>query len=134
MGTTARAGGRRGATPATHRLVIAGWHPAKLNQLLNSHWAARGRVKKLDRDLVTVCARMAGTPRAKGKRRVSLVLTLAPGQRAGDPDCYWKSLLDALVHAGLLGDDSPRWCELGTVGFVRGEARATTITLEDLAT
>jgi hypothetical protein len=48
------------------------------------------------------------------------------------PDSYWKSLLDALVHAGLLVDDNRQHVQLGEVEFERGTARATTITLEDL--
>ena len=45
----------------------------------------------------------AGIPRATGRRRVSLHIVLAPRQRAGDPDAFWKSTLDALV-AEAIGD------------------------------
>jgi hypothetical protein len=60
------------------------------------------------------------------------VLTLAPRQRACDPDAFWKSTLDALVHAGLLVDDNRQGCELGEVRFDRGTARRTVIVLADL--
>jgi hypothetical protein len=40
--------------------------------------------------------------------------------------------LDALVAAGLLRDDSPRWVELGGVWFRRGAKPATRIDLQDL--
>jgi hypothetical protein len=55
---------------------------------------------------------------------------LGPRQRGADPDAYWKSLLDALVHAGLLVDDSPKWCELGPVRFERECRRKPAIQLE----
>jgi hypothetical protein len=112
-------------------LDIPGWLPCRLNQLLG-HWSTRRRLKKADRETVGLYARMAGIPRAKGKRRVSLVLTLAPRQRAGDPDAYWKTVCDSLVEAGLLVDDNRQGCELGSVVFRRGRQKATTIILEDV--
>jgi Holliday junction resolvase RusA-like endonuclease len=114
-----------------HVLEIPGWLPCRLNQLLG-HWSTRHRLKKIDRATVGLYARMARIPHAKGKRRVSLVLTLAPRQRAADPDAWWKSLLDALVQAGLLVDDNRQGCELGSVTFRRGREKATTIILEDV--
>jgi hypothetical protein len=116
----------------THTLVIPDWHPARLNELYAGHWGRRARLKRADRDLVGFYARLAAIPPATGRRRVSLVLTLAPRQRAGDPDAYWKSLLDALVHAGLLVGDNRQGVELGQVRFERGPGRQTTITLDDL--
>jgi hypothetical protein len=115
-----------------HTLTVPSWHPSTVNALMRS---VRGRIrlKKQDRELITVYARLAGVPRAEGRRRISLNITLGPGQRACDPDAYWKSLLDGLVVAGLLVDDNRNWCELGEVRFDRGPARATTITLEELA-
>jgi hypothetical protein len=114
-----------------HILEIPGWHPTRLNNLFG-HWVRCHRLKKADRETVGLYARMVGIPRAKGKRRVSLVLTLAPRQRAADPDAWWKSVLDALVQAGLLVDDNRQGCELGSVTFRRGRQRATTIILEDV--
>jgi hypothetical protein len=119
------------ATSTAHRIVVPGWHPTTLNELLG-HWRKRHRLKKADRDLIAVYARLALIPPAAGKRRVSLVLTLARGQRAGDPDSYWKSVLDALVQCGLLVDDNRQSVELGTVEFARGTARQTEIVFEDL--
>jgi hypothetical protein len=114
-----------------HVLDIPGWLPCRLNQLLG-HWHNRHRLKKADRETVGLYARLAGIPRARGKRRVSLVLTLAPRQRAADPDAFHKSLLDALTACGLLVDDNRQGCELGSVTFQRGRQKATTIILEDL--
>ena len=59
------------------------------------------------------------------------VLVTAPG-RLPDPDNLLKSLLDALVHAKLLVDDSAAWVELGEVRVERGGHRKTVVTLEDL--
>jgi hypothetical protein len=117
---------------AVHTLIIPNWHPATLNSWDGRHWSVRARAKRIDRELLGWHARAAGIPPAKGKRRVSLVIVLAPRQRGGDPDCYWKSLLDSLVAAGLLTDDNRLGCELGTVRFVRGPRRQTEIRLRDV--
>jgi hypothetical protein len=64
---------------------------------------------------------------------VSLVITLTARQRPADPDAFWKSLLDALVHAGLLADDDAAHVQLGGVIFRRGEPPGgTEIVLEDV--
>lgn len=115
---------------STHGLIIDGWHPCRLNQLVSVHWANRSRLKRVDRQFVATYGR--DLPRATGKRRVRLRIVLGPGQRAGDPDAYWKSLLDALVHAGLLLDDNRQHVELGPVAFDRAEKRRTEIILEDI--
>ena len=118
--------------------TIPNWHPSRLNQLLNSHWAKAGRLKKQDRKMIAAYAKMnrlTGAIRVEGlgiKRRVELHLTLAPRQRAGDPDAYWKSTLDALVKCGLLVDDNRQWCEIVSPTFERGPAQATRITLTDI--
>jgi hypothetical protein len=121
------------APPAVHSLVIPNWHPRRLNELVGCSWQKRHRLKREDRELVAGYARLAGNPLAVVKRRVSLKLTLAPGQRAGDVDSYWKSLLDSLVCAGLLVDDDRQHVELGAVDFDHGAERETMIVLEDLA-
>jgi hypothetical protein len=113
-------------------LAIDNWHPARLNQWDGRHWSVRARLKRRDRETVGLYARLAAVPPAAGKRRVSLRLTLAPRQRAGDPDAYWKSTLDALMHAGLLCEDNRQAVELGEVTFERGPARRTSIVLEDV--
>jgi len=119
---------------AVFELTLRDWHPARLNQLTNGHWGARQRLKQRDQRAVFMNARLQGVPLAKGRRRVSLVITLKKGQRAADPDAYWKSSLDALVQAGLLKDDSPKWLELGTVEYRRTKDSrfGATIILEDV--
>lgn len=56
-------------------LTIDRWHPARLNQWDGRHWAVRARLKRGDREIIAVYARIAGIPLATGKRRVSLTLT-----------------------------------------------------------
>jgi hypothetical protein len=112
-------------------VTIPNWHPARLNQLFSGHWGKRKRLKDADRDMIGVYCH--GQPEATKKRRVSLIITLGPRQRGGDPDSYWKSVLDSLVHANMLINDSPNWVELGQVQYTRDNLRSTTILLEDLA-
>lgn len=118
-------------TGLVHELTISGWTPTRLNQLFG-HWRKAHQLKKLDRQMIVLAARLAGLPPATGKRRVDLLLTLGPRQRPGDPDGLWKSLLDGLVAAGCLIDDSARWVELGAVEFERNTASASTIFLTDV--
>jgi hypothetical protein len=117
---------------ASHTLTVPAWHPCRVDQFLG-RWSREHRKKGVDRQVIGTALKEEAIPPATGKRRVSLTLTLGPKQRAGDPDAYWKSLLDALDHVGLLTDNSGQGVELGPVAFVRGPARATTIVLEDLA-
>ncbi len=70
-------------------------------------------------------------PVATGPRRVDLKITNRLG-RERDPDASWKSVLDGLVHARMLIDDSRRWVKLGDVTVERGSERSTCITLTDL--
>lgn len=113
-------------------IEIPNWHPAPLNQLLGGHWARAARRKKTDRRMIEAYCYLAQVPRATGKRRLSLTIVLAPGQRACDPDAYHKALLDGLVHCGALRNDSHRWVELAPVQFERGKNKTTRIVLEDV--
>jgi Holliday junction resolvase RusA-like endonuclease len=108
-------------------------HTARLNQLMGRNKYAIASLKKRDRDIVAIVARMEGIPFATTKRRVSLHVRLGPRQRKGDADCPWhKSLLDALVQAGMLKDDSLKWCELGEVTYERAKVPSMRVTLEDV--
>lgn len=111
---------------------IDGWHPARLNELLNVHWATRHRRKRADANIIACSVHGADVPRATSPRSVALEIILAPGQRAADPDAYWKALLDGLVKCGALKDDSRHWCQLGPIAFVRGSRAATVIRLANL--
>jgi hypothetical protein len=115
-----------------HTLVLDGYHPTPLNRLIGCHWGTVARLKKVDRQRIAIEALAQRVPQATGKRKVGLHLVLGPRQRACDTDAYWKSTLDALVSAGLLVDDSDRWCSLSPLTFERGSDRRTIIALEDL--
>jgi hypothetical protein len=109
---------------------IPDWTPCPVNALMQ-RVATRIRRKKEARMLVVAYALNADIPKASSKRRVRLTIT-APG-RLPDPDGVLKSMLDCLVAARLLVDDSGDWCELGQVKVERGPARMTCVQLEDLA-
>jgi hypothetical protein len=115
-----------------YEFTVPRWHPQPLNKLLGCHWGTRAKLKRADADMIAIYAMQAGVPRATGRRRVVLRLTLGPGQQAADPDAYWKSLLDALARAGLLVDDNRQGVELGGVVFDRGVEQAMTVILENL--
>ena len=106
-------------------------HTSRLNELLG-HWAKAARLKRRDREWLMLECKSQGIVPATGKRRVSLLVTMGPKKRSPDRDAWWKALLDALVHAGTLIDDSPRWCVPGEVEYERGESNAMTIILEDV--
>ncbi len=118
---------------AIYTLVVARWHPTRLNVLLNVHWAVRGRLRKADDATVKIAAHNAGIPRAVGKRRVSITIVLGPRQRGGDPDtAYQKSCCDALKNAGLIRDDNRQWMAIDPITYERCKERATRIVLEDI--
>jgi hypothetical protein len=76
---------------------------------------------------------MCKIPRATGKRRVSLHVTLGKGMKEFDGDAPWKSLGDAMKHAGIIADDSTQYLEMGPVTFSRNWLKwGTRITVEDL--
>jgi hypothetical protein len=115
---------------ATYTLTIPDYLPVTLNQLLG-HWRRSRRRKRSDREVIWGYWFASGWPRASGRRRVSITLTQVNG-RPRDPDGARKSLLDALVHAGAIVDDSQRWLEEGPVTIEFGARRQTQIVLEDV--
>lgn len=120
-----------------YTLEIPGWHPATYNQLHSGRsWGKKHRLKSEDRETIGRAVLAYGVPPATGKRRVRLLLVLAKGQRACDPDAFFKSLLDGLKECGALRSDGPHWVELTTPRYLRvmdeSEDKAAFITLEDL--
>lgn len=115
------------------RISIQDWHPATLNELLKNRWEA-AKLKKRDKGYIV--AHSLKVPKATCKRQVILTIFLGHKQRGADPDAYWKSLCDALVHARLLVDDSAKWCELSSVRYDRHPDRQkeTVIELIDIET
>ena len=115
-----------------YTLEIPRWRPALLNELMRSV-RDKIRLKKLDREMVCAYAWQAKIPKATGKRRVSLHVTLGKRMQEFDYDAPWKSLNDAMKHAGLIVDDSVQYVEQGPVTFSRDWLDwGTRITVEDL--
>jgi len=119
---------------STHVLEIPDWHPARLNALLTCHHMKAHRLKKADAEMLAAYALRAGIPKASGRRRVRLTIVYPSRRWVADKDAYWKSLLDGLVKAGLLVDDSPRHLvkdEEPAYLYERGK-KATRVELTDL--
>ena len=116
---------------ARHELVIPNYRPPYINQLMRGHLRTRMLLEHECREMIAAYAAVQQIPKATDKRRLSVTVTLSGRQRAGDADCIWKGLLDALVACGLLRGDRCEDVELGPVTFSRGE-RQTRIILEDL--
>lgn len=117
-----------------YSLFIPRWHPTPLNRLLGCHWGRSARLKRVDREVVGWYVRLTWIPKAVVKRRVQLHLVLAPRKRAADVDAHQKSLLDALVQAEMLVDDSRVWCEIVPTTYERGtvETWGARLVLEDM--
>lgn len=122
------------AKPQRWVVTIDHWHPTLLNVLLHSHHMKAHRLKMADQAVITAEMLRAGAGRAQGKRRVSLRIGLRKGQRAGDPDGYFKSLLDALKACRQIKDDNRQWCETDRPEFERsGKWWGSIVTLEDIS-
>lgn len=111
---------------------IDNFHPVKTNELIGKNRFVAQRLKQASMDIMIAEFIKAGIPKATGKRRVHLLITLGPRQRGGDVDSWHKGLLDSAVHAGMLIDDRKEWCELAPVSYDRGKIKATTITFEEI--
>lgn len=113
------------------RLVIPDWNPPSVNRLLSAHWARRGRLKTAVADLIWMAARESGITRATGRRRVSVEVIVTNLSHAPDPDNVWKALNDGLKRNGILVDDKAEYCVLGPAIPVKGDRKATIITIEE---
>lgn len=135
---TAKSFGRNLSKPPFERqknvqeIYIPNWHPTPLNKLIGKHHHVAHRLKSRDKHFVGVYSKFKTTI-ATTKRRVHLHIILGPGQRKCDPDAYFKSLLDALTHHGLLVNDSDNWVELSPVRYSRSTTSwGTEISLVDI--
>jgi Holliday junction resolvase RusA-like endonuclease len=113
-------------------LMIPGWMPVPLNKMLGHHWGTATKHKRADRLVVKAAVLAYHVPRAEVRRRVTVLVVLPKGKRAPDPDALYKSLLDAMVEAGALVNDSYRWVVADPVEFARGDKLTTFVTLEDV--
>lgn len=114
-----------------HTLILPGFIPTSINELLSASVGKRHRLKKSDRELVAHYARQTRIPEATGPRLVSVTVT-KPRGKLHDADNLLKSLLDSLVHCRLLIDDDAMHMELGRVSVERGPRRETVVVLSDL--
>jgi Holliday junction resolvase RusA-like endonuclease len=116
----------------THTLALENWHPVRINQWIGEHWRVRHKLANDQAAVIALEARNAGIPKATGRRRVSLELHGWPRGRFPDRDAFDKLLLDALVKAGLLTDDSDEGLAgRMEVNLVRSKIRRTILTLEE---
>ncbi len=115
-----------------YRLRIERWLPSSLNRLMRGTMRKRMVLERIDKNMVCAYAYQNRIPKALGRRRVDLHMTLQGRDKERDVDANWKSMLDSLVAAGMLIDDHRKYCELGDVTYERGAERATLITLTEL--
>lgn len=110
-----------------------------LNVWQRMHWAARSRLKKRWRDSVWAAwwnanARHEYPPRDRGRRRVTIYSRRFSKVR--DFDRFIGGLvplMDALVRAGAIVDDSDEWCEHGDhAQVVDRKNRGTRIVVEEM--
>ena len=113
-------------------LEISGFHPTLLNAMLRKHWRVVSRLKNADTQRIVVECRTQRIPKATGKRRVILTWVMAPRNKPIDADAPWKNLLDGLVAAGALKDDTLEWCELVGPILERGAVKGIRVELEDV--
>jgi hypothetical protein len=133
----ARTGPHQPEPPPRHlgticRLVLPGWTPTRLNELIGKHWGKIIRRKKADYAVIAANALEQQVSKASGPRQVRMVVTLGPRTRTPDGDSLWKVVLDGLVHCGLLVNDNPKYCTLMPVEFERGLTKQTVIELTEV--
>ena len=119
-----------------HRIFIPNWRPVLDNVLTRGNRFGVNKLKQADRKMIAAYAAADGTPKATGKRLVTLEITLTGRQQEADPMAYCKSLLDGLVKCGLLIDDTAEFCEWEPPTYQRaerGEEASTTIVLTPIA-
>lgn len=112
-----------------HEIYIPNWEPTRLNKLLGSHFMVASRLKKADAKMISNYSQHV--PKAINKRRIELVIEMAPKQRCADPDAHQKTIGDGLVRCRLLINDSHLWVEWMPTKFVRGKQKSTTIRIYD---
>ncbi len=116
-----------------YEIHLTNYRPPRTNELYRAKFRGRMALEKECKQFVAFYG--SHVPKATGKRRVSMVVTLAVRQRMPDADeqCL-KAVLDALVADQLLVSDRREWCECVPTEFVLSRKRQphTLITLEDV--
>jgi hypothetical protein len=111
---------------------IPGFRPISLNVLLRTHWAKRTGLAASTLLIVGYHLKSAGVPKAAGRRRVGMRITLAGRDKPLDDDNAWKLVLDTCVATRVLVDDRREYVERTPVEYDRGPHRKTVIILEDI--
>lgn len=120
-------------TGTVHEFFIKWWRPATINRLMFTTVWNRIRLQKEAAEMIGWYGRE--TPKATGKRRVTILVLMSPRMRPVDADALFKSTLDGLVAAGLLQGDRCENVELAPLEQrpVRDDEEwGTMIRLEDL--
>lgn len=103
--------------------------PTSWNRTRHAHWSVARRAKRGLQDDLALLLLAARVPRGLERVDASAVL-LVPDRRRRDVDNYWaplsKSLGDALVAGGWLGDDTPDRFHLGSLTFELAPGRRET--------
>lgn len=106
------------------------------------HWAARARLVAMLRAGSSVIAaserNRLGAPKAEGRRRLELTYVRAgrEGSQPLDADACaaaMKPIVDAIVSAGWLRDDSADWCEYVLPRQAVGKKRCVVVRVVELA-
>lgn len=87
----------------------------RLSPNLRLHFHERARRTKVARFLARRAWEQAGSPRATGPVRVSLLVRRGRSIDQQNVWCATKSICDGIFCAGLTPDDAPEWVTLGTV-------------------
>lgn len=111
------------------KITIPSYRPPSLNQYIGKHWSIGHKLKNTCKQMVLAYSRHI--PPAIGRRSVQMHIVLGKGMKRYDADNTQKLILDALVHSGMLVDDSPKWVRFDGVTYERG-VHQTIITLTDL--
>lgn len=127
--------------PNRWQIVIPNWCPPSLNKGRGRHFAkADACVKEVVEFLTAYNAKVA-CPKVSDEYRPRRRLTVHVCKNGTypDPDNLLKYLLDGLKRAGLIVDDSAKWCQWETPEMFRpiagqfgGGKGGTVITIEDI--
>jgi Holliday junction resolvase RusA-like endonuclease len=109
-------------------IQIPNWHPVKVNELLEAHHFAAGRMKLKNTQMIWAYSKHI--PLAETKRIVHIAIYRNKG-RMPDADAFYKSVFDSLANLKLIVDDSPRWLDHQATDIHTGK-KATIITLRDV--
>jgi hypothetical protein len=118
------------------KITIPNWIPKSDNKF--KHWSDRYAGSNEAGDLLAVYANNEGIPRISGGYRPVRFMTMrvstAKRGRLPDPSNMLKCLLDGMVRAKLIVDDSYEWCKwtMPIVERATADRWGTVITIIDI--